>query len=88
MRTAYNHMLGAELSFEDMTDLGWQCMEDEWEFNRRAGFGPEDNDLPEWMRTEVVPSNGAVFAVSKEDLMKVFERMPISDELRMMKAVG
>jgi len=88
MRAAYNHMLGSKLSFEDMADLGWQCMQDEWEFNRRVGFGPEDNDLPEWMRTEPVPSNGAVFAVTKEDMMKVFKRMPISDELRMMKAVG
>jgi hypothetical protein len=88
MRAAYNYMLGSKLSFEDMADLGWQCMQDEWEFNRRVGFGPEDNDLPEWMRTEPVPSNGAVFAVTKEDMMKVFERMPISDELRMMKAVG
>ncbi len=88
MRNLYNRMYGANLSFEDMADMGWQCMQDEWEFDRRAGFGPEDNDLPEWLRTEAVPSNGAVFAVTKEEIMRVFERMPISDELRMMKVVG
>ena len=88
MRTLYNALHGAQLTFEDMADIGWQCMQDEWEFNRRAGFGPEDYDLPDWMRTEAVPSNGAVFAVPKEDLMRVFERFPISDELRAMKAVG
>jgi aldehyde:ferredoxin oxidoreductase len=88
IRTLYNCLYGASLTFEETADLGWQCMVDEWEFNRRAGFGPEDNDLPEWCRTEAVPSNGAVFAVSKEDIMRVFERMPITDELRTMRAVG
>jgi aldehyde:ferredoxin oxidoreductase len=88
VRTLYNAMYGSSLSFEEAADLGWQCMQDEWEFNRRAGFGPEDNDVPEWLRTEAVPSNNAVFAVTKEDLTRVFERMPISDELRALKAVG
>jgi aldehyde:ferredoxin oxidoreductase len=88
IRVLYNAMYGTNLSFEEVADLGWQCMVDEWEFNKRAGFGPEDNDLPEWLRTEAVPSNGAVFAVSKEELMRVFERMPVSDELRQMRAVG
>jgi hypothetical protein len=40
------------------------------------------------MRTEAIPSNGAVFAVPKEEIMRVFERMPITDELRNMRAVG
>jgi aldehyde:ferredoxin oxidoreductase len=88
IRTLYNAMYGTSLSFEEAADLGWQCMQDEWEFNRRAGFGPEDNDVPDWLRTEAVPSNNAVFAVTKEDLMRVFERMPVSDELRALKAVG
>jgi aldehyde:ferredoxin oxidoreductase len=88
IRTLFNLMYGGNLSFEDAADIGWNCMQNEWEFNRRAGFGPEDNDLPEWMRAEAVPSNGAVFAVSKEEIMKVFERYPVSDELRQMKAVG
>ncbi len=88
IRTLYNMMYGGELTFEDAAELGWQCMVDEWEFNRRAGFGPEDNDLPAWMRTEAIPSNGAVFAVPKEEIMRVFERMPISEELRNMRAVG
>ncbi len=88
IRTLYNAMYGSSLSFEDAADIGWQCMADEWEFNRRAGFGPQDNDLPEWMRSEAVPSTGAVFAASQEDIRRVFTRMPISDELRTMKSVG
>jgi aldehyde:ferredoxin oxidoreductase len=88
IRTLYNCMYGKTLSFEEAADLGWQCMQDEWAFNRAAGFGPEDNDLPEWLRTEAVPSNGAVFAVPKDEILKIFDRLPVSDELRMMKAVG
>jgi len=88
IRTLYNALYAAELSFEDAADLGWQCMVDEWEFNRRAGFGEANFDLPAWMRTEAVPSNGATFAIAKEDIMRVFERMPVSDELRVLKAVG
>jgi hypothetical protein len=63
-------------------------MVDEWEFNRRAGFKLEEADLPEWLRKEPVPSNGAVFAVPREEIQRVFQRMPISDTLRTMKAVG
>jgi len=88
IRTLYNCLYAKSITFEDAADLGWQCMQDEWAFNRAAGFGPEDNDLPAWMRTEAVPSNGAVFAASKDEIMRVFERMPISDNLRQMKAVG
>jgi aldehyde:ferredoxin oxidoreductase len=88
IRTLYNCMYGKSISFEDAADLGWQCMQDEWAFNKGAGFGPEDNDLPAWMRTEAIPSNGAVFATPKEEIMRVFTRMPVSDELRQMKAVG
>lgn len=88
IRTLYNYFFGSNLSFEDAADLGWQCMVDEWEFNRRAGFKLEEADLPEWLRNEPVPSNGAVFAVPREEIQRVFQRMPISDELRTMKAVG
>jgi len=58
IRVLYNIMFGTSLTFEDVADMGWQCLQDEWEFNRRAGFGPDDYDLPDWMRTEVVPSTG------------------------------
>jgi len=88
MRILYNALYGGSLTFEDMADIGWQCLEDEWEFNRRAGFTLDDYDLPAWLRSEAVPSNGMVFAVPKEEIQRVFQRMPISDELRVKKAIG
>ena len=35
-------------------DIGWQCLQDEWEFNAGAGFTAEDDDLPECIREEPV----------------------------------
>lgn len=88
VRILYNYFFGSNLTFEEAADLGWQCMVDEWEFNRRAGFKLEEADLPEWLRTEPVPSNGATFVVPREEIQRVFQRVPISEELRTMKAVG
>jgi aldehyde:ferredoxin oxidoreductase len=88
IRELFGAMYGKAVSFEEACDLGWQCMVDEWEFNKRVGFGPEDNDLPQWCREEAVPQNGAVFATPKEEIDKVFERFPASENLKIMRAVG
>jgi aldehyde:ferredoxin oxidoreductase len=88
VRTLYGAMLGREVTFEEAAEIGWQCMSDEWEFNRKAGKPPEEADVPEWCRTEKVPGNDAVFAVDRASLNKMFTRFPITDELRAKKAVG
>jgi aldehyde:ferredoxin oxidoreductase len=44
----------------------------EREFNRRAGFTPADDRLPEWMTQEPLPPTQAVFDVSEEELDGVF----------------
>ncbi len=78
-------MYAADLTFEQAADLGWQCMQDEWEFNKKSGYDPS---LPEWMRTEKIPSNGMAIAATEEEVARVFQRYPIGDELRNIKAVG
>ena len=88
IRTLYNAMSDANMSFEDAADFGWQCLVDEWEFNRKAGFSQDKADLPAWLRTEAVPSNGATFDVPLEEIQRVFTRMPVSDDLRKMRASG
>jgi aldehyde:ferredoxin oxidoreductase len=85
MRELYNAFFDKQLTFDDMVNVGWQCMQDEWEFNRRAGYGPEDCDVPEWLRTELVPSTGTAFSISKEDMARMFTLMPISDNMRKRK---
>jgi aldehyde:ferredoxin oxidoreductase len=58
-----------EFSNEQIADIGWQCLVDEWEFNDRAGFTPEDDDMALCMRNEGIgPENSMKFDVSAEDI--------------------
>jgi hypothetical protein len=37
---------------EQLADLGWQCLRDEWQFNEAVGFTSADDNLPECCRKE------------------------------------
>ncbi len=52
--------------------LGRETLKMEREFNRRAGFTPADDRLPEWLRQEALPPTNAVFDVTDEDLDSLF----------------
>jgi aldehyde:ferredoxin oxidoreductase len=53
--------------------LGRKTLELEREFNKAAGFGPEDDRLPEWMTLEPVPPHNAVFDVPNEEIDSLFD---------------
>lgn len=55
----------------DLIEMGWQCLQAEWEFNRRAGFTASDDDLPECMKTEPVGEWAYVFDVDPAILQQV-----------------
>ncbi len=59
------------VSGRELIALGWQCLQDEWEFNRRAGFGEADDDLPEFLKREPVGEWGYVFDVDAAILRQV-----------------
>jgi aldehyde:ferredoxin oxidoreductase len=52
--------------------LGKEALKLEREFNRRAGFTPAQDRLPEYMTKEPLPPLGPVFDVTDEDLDNVF----------------
>ena len=52
--------------------LGKEALKLEREFNRRAGFTPAQDRLPEYMTKEPLPPLGPVFDVPAEDLDNVF----------------
>jgi aldehyde:ferredoxin oxidoreductase len=54
-------------------ELGQETLRLEREFNRRAGFTPPDDRLPEWMRREPLPPHNTVFDVPEEELDGVHE---------------
>jgi len=71
-------LLQARYGWKDLPEnvlqaLGKETIKLEREFNRRAGFTPKDDRLPEWMMKEALPENGSVFDVSEEDLDHIFD---------------
>lgn len=53
--------------------LGRETIKTEREFNRRAGFTPADDRIPEWMTREPLAPTGAVFDVAETDLDGIFD---------------
>ncbi len=88
MRIYFNAMYGLELTPRDIVQYGWRCLQDEWAFNRKAGLGEHTDALPDWMSTEAIPSNGAVFDVPREELQRVFTLMEFNEEMMSQRASG
>jgi aldehyde:ferredoxin oxidoreductase len=89
IRQFYNAFYGDNLSNEQLADLGWQCLEDEWEFNRRAGFSDADDDMVSCLREEGIgPDNALKFDIPIELLAGVMVRQPASDTLYFGPAEG
>lgn len=73
---AINSVAGTAWVEEDYEGLGKECLTMETEFNRRAGFTPAHDRLPEFCLTEKLPPYDLVFDVSQEEMEKVFEFPP------------
>lgn len=66
---------GWDVGDDVLQELGRETLKLERSFNRAAGFGPEDDRLPEWMTIEPLPPHNSVFDVPREDLDRVFDGM-------------
>ncbi len=82
IRGCYSLYYGEDVSREQIADLAWQCLEDEWEFNRRAGFTDDDDDIAACLREEGIgPDHSLKFNIEKEILAKAKSRYPARDAL-------
>ena len=63
---------GFNVEDDFLQKLGKETLNLEREFNRRAGFSPQDDRLPEWMSSEPLPPHNTVFDVRVEDLDSLF----------------
>jgi aldehyde:ferredoxin oxidoreductase len=81
IRAFYGSLYGDEVTREQIADLGWQCMEQEWEFNRRAGFGAEDDLMPDCMKQDPIGPTEVVWDVPPELVAKLYERCETREEL-------
>jgi aldehyde:ferredoxin oxidoreductase len=88
LRAFYGALYGIEVTRKEIGDMGWQILEDEWEFNRRAGFRPEDDRLPAWMATEGLGPRNAVFDVPEEIIRSVYTRFPDREELYQLRTTA
>jgi aldehyde:ferredoxin oxidoreductase len=68
-----NSRYGWETSGDILQKLGRETLSLERKFNKAAGFGIDDDRLPEWMTREKLPPHNAVFDVPDEELDKVFD---------------
>jgi aldehyde:ferredoxin oxidoreductase len=85
----YSLLYGEEVTREQVADLGWQCLADEWAFNDRAGFTKADDDLPACLREEGVGPNGVMkFDVPAEIIAQAKVKMPYREEMFAIKATG
>ena len=89
IRAFYSAYFGREIGRDEFLDLAWQCLVDEWEFNRRAGWKSEHDVMPECMKTDGVGPTNAVFDVPAEIVQQTYTRLvEPSDEFFNQGAVG
>lgn len=76
LANAINAAHGATLTPDFFEALGRETLKLEAEFNRRAGFGERDDELPDFFYTEPVAPTNHVARFHAADVHKIFERLP------------
>ena len=63
-----NAQVGASWTEDDVLAMGWRCMIEERDFNQRAGFGRDADQLPDYLRSEplTTPDGDQVFDLPGE----------------------
>ncbi len=77
IREFYSAYFGEDVSREQFLDLTWGCLEDEWNFNKKAGWTAADDKMPECMQQDPVGPEGAkvVFDIGDDVIQATYERM-------------
>ncbi|HUO76774.1 MAG TPA: aldehyde ferredoxin oxidoreductase C-terminal domain-containing protein [Thermodesulfovibrionales bacterium] len=63
---------GINMTGDGVTDLGKKVLKMERDFNKAAGFTPQQDRLPSYFKTEQFAPHNVTFQVKDEDLDKVF----------------
>ncbi|HWR44858.1 aldehyde ferredoxin oxidoreductase family protein [Sporomusa sp.] len=70
----WNYKTGGKYTLDDVMEVGKEVLRVEREFNRRAGFTPAHDRLPEFFRTEPLPPHNTVFDVPPEEMDRMNEQ--------------
>jgi len=83
----YSSFYGEEVTKEQVADMGWQCMEDEWKFNEGAGWTADGDTLSDCLIEEGIGPDGVFkFDVDAETIAAAKVRFEPTDELFGTKA--
>ena len=88
IRAFYGHLYGVEVTQEEIADQGWQCLEDEWEFNDRAGFTEADDDMPDCMKEDPIGPQKVVYDVDKAIVQAAKRKLPYREKIFATRATG
>ena len=67
-----NGVLGTAWTADDVGRIGKEILDLELDFNRRAGFTPADDRLPEFMTIEKLPPHDVTWDIADSEIDKVF----------------
>ena len=75
LRDSINEAHDANLTVAFFDQLGRETLQLEAEFNRQAGFGAKDDDLPEFFYNEPLPPTNYVARFHGADVHHIFDRL-------------
>jgi len=79
-RQFFTAFFDEDFTCEQIADIGWNCMVDEWAFNDRAGLTAADDDIAVCLREEGIgPDNSYKFDVPMDIIAKVRTRQPATE---------
>ena len=61
-------LIGKDYSVDELVGMGVNCLKDELDFNRRAGFTDADDQLPRFFQTEALPPHNVGWDYTAEEL--------------------
>jgi aldehyde:ferredoxin oxidoreductase len=88
IREFYGHLYGEEVSREAISDQAWQVLQDEWEFNRRAGLSEDGDQMPDCMKQDPIGPAKMVWDVPDELVVQAYQRQGDRDKLFTTQASG
>jgi len=68
-----NSLYGWDMDSGKLWKMGEELLKLERSFNRREGFGPESDRLPEIFTQEPLPPHNTVFDVEPEEMARVYD---------------
>lgn len=61
-------LVGKEVTVDDVVAMGVNCLKDELDFNKRAGFTEADDQLPRFFRDETLPPHNVGWDFTAEEM--------------------